>query len=107
MKIFDLENDGGTRVAFEVSNLVLGRKAASRVVESIPGARILERPRLFRSKEEFCKFELGARCFVIAEPYNDNSRYWIGPVPTEPCSETETVREAFSAYSPVWWPFGA
>jgi hypothetical protein len=101
MKIFDLEDDSGIRVAFEVSNWMLGRKAACRIAESIPGTKILERPSLFRSKEEFCKFELGARCFVIAEPYNDNSRYWIGPVPTEPCLETDTVREAFSAYSPV------
>ena len=107
MTIFDLENKEGARVAFEVSNLLLGRKTACKVAESIPGSKILERPRLFRSKEEFCKFELGARFFVIAEPYNDNSRYWIGPVPTEPCSEMETVRAAFTAYKPCWWPFGA
>ena len=98
MRIFDLEDKQGKLVAFEVRNILLSRRAACKIAKTVPGSKLLERPKLFRSKSDFCKFQVGSRTFIIEEPWNDNSRYWIGPEPTEPCSEILPVREAFERH---------
>jgi hypothetical protein len=91
MKVFDLKNDQGRLFAFEVSNTVIGRGGACFIVQSIPGATIVRGPTAWwwKDSDEFCEFDLGERRFVIAEPFNDNSRYWIGPQPPNAGSSQE------------------
>ena len=83
MKIFDLTDKCGCLYAFEVNNLHLTRSGVRRIVRRIPGVTIVEIPRKFRlladQDEEFCMFDFEAIRFVAWEPWNDNSRYWIGP----------------------------
>lgn len=97
MKIFDIPDAGGEPYAFEVSNLLLGRRRACQIVMRIPRVRIVSRPRLFSwwREDVFCAFELGGVPFRIEEPFGDNSRYWIGPSNGTTASELRVIREAF------------
>jgi hypothetical protein len=103
VKIFDLSDPAGHVYAFEVSNGLLGRRRACAIAAQIPGARMLRRPRLLSWLREdvFCEFKLGGVRFEINEPFGDNSRYWVGPVPTRPVPELGVVRTAFAAARPM------
>lgn len=105
MKVHDIPLRDGRVAAFEVDNLRLSRRRLCKIVERIPGARLVRRPRLFSwfVEDVFCVFEVGGVCFEAQEPYGDNSRYWVGPAGTgangkllEYHVELERVREAFS-----------
>lgn len=101
MRVLDLKDSEGRVFAFEVSSFMLGRRGVRRVVLRIPNATILS----FRGRaEEFCEFELDGTNFVAWEPWNDNSRFWIGPtaaLPT-PTPHLAKVREAFERARPVF-----
>jgi len=100
MKTYELLDEDGHFFAFEVGNSGLGRRGVCQVVETIPGAKVVRRPKFlswFR-EEEFCEFVVDGKTFVAWEPYGDSSRYWIGPEPIEPLPQTQSVREAFDAF---------
>ena len=100
MKTYDLHDQSGQVFAFEVSNLLLSRRRACDVVRAIPGATIIsEAPfRLFGGKDVFCEFVLDGQDFQIWEPFGDNSRYWVGPIPPRLCKQVAIARKAFSQY---------
>jgi hypothetical protein len=104
MKVHDLKDNDGRIYAFEVSNGLLGRKSAIKIVEAIPGVQISRRPHLFDGEEEFGEFKLGGVIFKIWEPFGDNSRYWIGPEPPIWCEQVSIVREAFIQHKPLGLP---
>ena len=100
METYELLNEDGHMIAFEVNNAGLGRKGLCRVVENIPGALITRRPKFlswFR-EEVFCEFLMDGRTFLAWEPFGDNSRYWIGPESTEWLPQTQSVRDAFDTH---------
>ena len=100
MKTHELLDEEGRFFAFEVGNSGLGRKGVCQVVETIPGAKLVRRPKFlswFR-EEEFCEFIVDGKKFVAWELYGDSSRYWIGPEPIEPLPQTQRVRDAFDAF---------
>jgi hypothetical protein len=79
MHVHELRNAEGVVQAFEVSSLI-GRRAACKIAASIPGVRVTKTHTPFVSKEvAFCEFELNGEQFLIEEPFQDNSRYWVGP----------------------------
>ena len=105
MRTYDLTDKEGRLTAFEVDNIVLGRRGVAAVVRRLPGVRLMRGPRVlswFR-EEEFCEFEVDGIRFVAWEPFGDNSRFWIGPQPLSFVEQTETVRAAFSAYLSARW----
>ena len=104
MKIYDIEDDRGRTLAFEINNVWMSRRRFSRIVARIPGVTVTKRPRFFSwfAGDVFCYFELGGTKFEAEEPYGDNSRYWIGPrgvgingKELELHSETEVIRAVF------------
>jgi hypothetical protein len=104
MKTYALRDTEGRTLAFEVSNLLLGRRAVVRIVRTVPGVRITKEPRRWRlsNDEDFCEFELAGVRFVVSEPYGDNSRYWIGPQPPRWIVGVERVEAAFARAQPFW-----
>jgi hypothetical protein len=102
MKTYDLTDDEGRVFGFEVSNAFFPRSTACRVVQRIPGAKLIRGPRIFPSEDEFCEFELEGVTFVLWEPWGDNSRYWIGPKTGQCVPQLDRVREEFVR----WQPFG-
>jgi len=103
MHIRDLSCAEGKTNAFEVSNLLLTRSRACKLAETIPGAKITKRSRLFRDTDEFCIFTIGLDEFAIEEPYGDNSRYWIGTKDGKPSNCLPLARRAFEEHK-VWLP---
>jgi hypothetical protein len=107
MKTHELRNAEGQLIGFEVSNLLLSRRAILRIVRRIPGVEVLASPAPLFGRglrdDVFCVWRLGNRRFVALEPWGDNSRYWIGPEPAEPCPELETILHAFRGAGPLGW----
>jgi hypothetical protein len=98
MKIYDIKDNQGNVFAFEVSNFGLGRHGVCRVVETIPGAVLVRKPKFlswFR-ESSFCEFIVDGEIYEADEPFGDNSRYWVGPKPPRSLPQTEKVREAFA-----------
>jgi hypothetical protein len=89
MKVYDLKDAEGRVFAFEVDNIVLGRRGLCRVIRKIPGATLLRQPVRFLSwfrESEFCEFEMnGVRFSADEGPWGDDSRYWVGPKPPDGC----------------------
>ena len=101
MKVYDLHDSEGRVYAFEIENLVIGRRSVCRVVSGIPGASVVRQPVRFLSwfrEDTFCEFELDGVRFEVWEPFGDNSRYWIGPEPPQWVPQLEIVRQAFLRY---------
>ena len=97
MKTYPLLDKEGKLQAFEVGNLMLSRRRATRIVESISGSTILRRPKWFSfsNQDIFCEFVINEVHFLIEEPFGDNSRYWVGKKELGWCSEIEIVEKAF------------
>jgi hypothetical protein len=103
LKVFDATDDSGDLVYFEVSNSLLSRHAAHKLVRDIPGTAVLTRPRRFAffGDDVFCTFKLGDKEFIIWEPFGDNSRFHISTSPAAPCPELHLVRAQFLRYQPL------
>ena len=102
LKLYDLKDSSGRVFAFEVGNALLGRQGLCRVVNSIPGVRIVRRPRRWTlfDDDRFCEFTLREARFVAWEPWGDSSRYWVGPVRWVP--ELEPIRNVFRDAPPLF-----
>jgi hypothetical protein len=107
MKIYDLHDKQGQVFAFEISSLV-GRRGAQRIAARVHRARFIALPNDRRERIEgvFCLFEVGAVRFQIWEPFNDNSRFWIGPDPVQLTPHLAAVRDVFAEANP-WAAFFA
>ncbi len=100
MKTYPQYTEDNRLHSFEISNLLCGRSRATKIVEAIPEAKILRKPKKILSwfrEEVFCEFELDCIKFQIAEPFGDNSRYWIGSLQNEISTPIEKILEAFNA----------
>lgn len=106
MKVFDEIDGAGKLHCFEISNVLVSRKRACDIVESIPGVEIVKRSDSWWADDVFCVFRLGDKMIEIWEPFGDNSRFHIGANPPGWCQELAQVRETF-ANEPVFrfpWP---
>ena len=103
MKVYDIKDQQGQVFAFEIKNfgLWLGRVSVRIIVSMIPSVKIIRAPYFFQyfGDEEFCEFEVDGQRFIVWEPYNDSSVYWIGSKPTGWCEQLEIVRTTFLNYS--------
>jgi hypothetical protein len=70
-----------------------------RVLTSVQGVSDFKRA---RSNDDRFAFIYRGRPCVVHEPFGDNSRYWVGPVETDPPIDMTAVRDAFSQF---WFEF--
>ena len=97
MRVHELRNAEGALHAFEVSSL-MGRPAACKVAASMPGVRVTKTHTPFVSHEgAFCEFELNGEQFLIEEPYQDSSRYWVGPKHNSAAGSLNVVLDHFAS----------
>jgi hypothetical protein len=87
MKILGTLGSSGRLLYFEVSNALLSRRAAWRIVSRLPGVMISSSPGYwpFNGDDVFCKFDLEGKHFEIWEPFGDNSRFHVAANPLESC----------------------
>ena len=97
MKTYPIKNDHDQLHAFEVDNLLIGRRGVVRIVEGIPGVEVIQRPKLLSWLREdvFCKFKVEQQAFTVEEPFGDSSRYMIAAEPPGWCPQLEVVEKAF------------
>lgn len=97
MRIHDITDARGELVQFEVPNAGLTRRAACKVLSQVGGCRILARPKDWSWLREacFCEAEINGVRFIIEEPFGDNSRFLVSPVPPRSVPELHDVRKAF------------
>ena len=98
MKTYNLTDSNGELIAFEVSNTLLSRRKAVKVIEKLNGVEILKRPKWFSFKNQdvFCEFVYEGTTYQIEEPWGDNSRYWIGPKSKGPNNKVGEILECFN-----------
>jgi hypothetical protein len=102
MKIYKGLNMQGSLVYFEVSNVLLSRRAASKLVSRIPGVSVTSWPKLFFGREDvFCKFTLDDKRFELWEPFGDNNRFHVAANPLEPCDALKQILGAFQEHRPI------
>ena len=110
MTVFDLRNDAGRLVGFEINSTLVGRWRACRAAQDL-GAHVLRWPKRWAlDDDQFCEFELDGVRFVVEEPFGDNSRFAV--LATDPNAQgAETVvtrvRDSFAVARTLDWRFGA
>src|ERR1051325_2932956 len=92
MRVFDILDSDGRIFAFEVNNNFLSRRRIVRIIEKIPNAEVI---RTQKRRDEFCEFTVEGENFVIWEPWNDSSRFWIGPKSKRYTPQFESIRRVF------------
>jgi hypothetical protein len=66
--------------AFEIENAYLGVGTVAHLLAKIEGVSDLRARKMFsKSGEIRAEFKFEGRDCVVAEPFGDNSRYWMGP----------------------------
>ena len=104
MRTYPINDDHGRLRAFEIDNLLIGRRSVVSVMRSLPGARVVREP-LFLSgwrEDTFAEVDIDGVTFIAFEPFGDSNRYWIGP-PDGFSEKTDLVREAFERCLPNSW----
>lgn len=102
MRTFDIKNENGDLIGFEVRNLFIGRNKVAKTIASIAGSEILVRPRLFDGAEVFCEFRLEGENFIIEEPFGDNSRYLITHKNGVKVEQLNIVKNVFKSLNPLF-----
>jgi hypothetical protein len=106
MRTFDIRNESGELIGFEIENLFVGRSRVVKSIASISGSEILVRPRLFRRADIFCEFKLEEEYFIVEEPFGDNSRYLIAHKDGLETEQLKLVKNVFEKLRP-WFSLQA
>ena len=101
MRVYDINDKHGQLFAFEIDNGSIERSDVAALVQSIPAAQVVGLHPSWRDPEAFCEFIVGGEGFVVAEPYGDSSRYWIGPRDAGVATQLEAVRTVFAQHRQV------
>jgi hypothetical protein len=80
MRTFPIRSDSGQMFAFEMENTGISGRTIAQVLGSVDGVTAVVRRRLFAASPEIhITFTFHNRPYIVAEPFGDNNRYWIGP----------------------------
>lgn len=103
MKVYEGLDAEGRLVYFEVPNMLFTRRAAYKLVSSVPGVSVTSSPGFwpFGRDEVFCKFELDDGHFELWEPFGDNSRFHVAAKPLGPSTALQQLRAVFQAHRPI------
>ena len=92
MTTHEYRDRDGRVISFEIRNI--GRSRATRVIESTFPCAIVKR----YHSDAFAEIDLNGKCFLLNEPWGDNSRYIIHQEPPGPSTELEELRHAFEQF---------
>jgi len=103
MRIYEIKDKQNRVFAFEIENILIGRRGVCRLVKTIPNVRFIRglKGHLWWADDTFCIFEVRGQIFHAWESWGDSSRYWIGPEPPKWCEQIEEVKMVFSKYNPI------
>ena len=104
MRTYPNLDSNGELCAFEVDNMLIGAATIGRILRKQVGAQITFQPRwTFTVGDVRLEFTVNSADFVVIEPFEDNSRYWIGPeqggLTRNPV--IDVVHQAIARYKPT------
>lgn len=90
-------------LAFEVRNTFLPSSSIVALLKSVEGVSEVTSFRLFsRHGEIRAEFKYKNLDFIVVEPFNDNSRYWVGPKDMNALvTDIGRIESAFQSYKPI------
>ncbi len=97
MRTFQLHNDDGKSIGFEISNSFLSSGGIAKFIHRIKGCEIVGKQRWFSANEVHVRFSFSGKRFIVWEPFGDNSRLWVGPQDGETVTP-ETIDELKSKF---------
>ena len=95
MRTWQLLTEDGRQYGIEISNLTITRGGVIRTIQRIPGATITSGKRYSERRRDDCHFTIRGAAFVAAEPFGDNSRFWIYAEDETGFGEVPAVQSAF------------
>jgi hypothetical protein len=100
MKVYENSPKPGRIWSIEVSSHI-GRRSLARVIATIPGVLITQKPSLFSQFRDapFCSFELGKRRFKVEAIWPAGDRFEISPDPSGCAEELLVIRDALLAHA--------
>jgi len=108
MRTRDLTNHEGILTGFIVRNTLLPRRTVSRIVDAIPGAKLLRLQKRFArsGRDDFCEFVVDGKTFLVIEPFGDNDQFWVvAEPPAKECPQLAKVRDAFQRHGVLFGLF--
>ena len=80
LRTFPIVSPAGLIVAIEIEIVYCSPRPLARLLEKVPTVSSIHRRKPFSGSSDVrLTFQFRERPFVVAEPFGDNSRYWIGP----------------------------
>jgi hypothetical protein len=93
--------EGGRTVGFEIDNAYVGTRAAASVLAGVEGVRNVRTRRPFSVRDRcLVHFLYRDTDCIVVEPFNDNSRWWIGQEEGGSPVDLGEIEAAFRAYRP-------
>jgi len=104
MRIYELHRDDGYFLAFEIENVYVRPKKVGKILSTVEGVTDVRASKPLKEwRDVRVAFEYLGTEYIVWEPYNDSSRYWIGPEQESKQSldiDIAPLAKAFSDYEP-------
>lgn len=81
MKVYEILDEGNRLLAFEIDCSLISIHKMAELLRADRNITDIRKRQLFSREGELrLAFNIDSVPFVIAEPFGDNSRFWIGPL---------------------------
>lgn len=107
MQTYPITDEAGNLVAFEIENVYIRPGTMAYLLSQQSDVADIRERKLFSGDDELrLAFKYKEIPFVVAEPFGDSSRYWIGPkgdLDASISGELRTLREIIESYQPPFF----
>lgn len=94
--------DGGKTIGFEIENAYVGARDVARLLAGVEGVRDVRTRRPFSiGDQHVVRFAYRDADCMVVEPFNDNSRWWIGQDEAGQAVDVSELEAAFREYRPT------
>lgn len=101
LRIYTHNEDASESPGFEVENIYVGLNAIFHMLNPIPGVSDVRKRKIFcRWGSVRLRFKFMGDDYIVDEPFDDNSRYWVGPVDPGNLRDITPLKSAFIKYEP-------
>lgn len=104
METYPIHDEDNNLVAFEIENAYVRPARIAEFLSADGGVADIRLRRIFSGDDELrLTFRYSGIPFVVAEPFGDSSRYWVGPegeLSKDLSNHLGKLEEIFKAYQP-------
>ncbi|ODS24522.1 hypothetical protein AB835_03535 [Candidatus Endobugula sertula] len=100
MDTYPIIDTDGLQIGFEIENVYISDRGIFKLLSNIIGVDKASMRKIFKSSEYVVEFQYQGVDCVVWVPYDDSSRYWIGPQnPEVETIELGVLQKAFDSYT--------